>query len=178
MDYLDYTAIREQLANVDAVYWAIGISAIGADEETYRRIHVDFPRRFVEAWMSVSTRPDISFHFISSSDISKDSTTMWVRVKIESEEVLFDFANETKLRVIAYRPDYIGSTAEQAHLGQRLLYWFFSPLGAAVKATQIGQAMMEVTARGNEFTNGDKLSTWRIIRYSDAYEQHRSPGRQ
>jgi hypothetical protein len=30
---------------------------------------------------------------------------------------------------------------------------------------------MEVTARGDEFANGDKLSTWRIIRYSDAYEQ-------
>ena len=42
---------------------------------------------------------------------------------------------------------------------------------AAVKATQIGQAMMEVAARGDEFANGDKLSTWDIIRYSDAYEQ-------
>ena len=67
-----------------------------------------------------------------------------------------------KIRVIAYRPDYIGQT---------LLYSFFSPVGAALKATQIGQAMMEVTARGDEFANGDKLSTLRIIRYSDAYEQ-------
>lgn len=171
MDYLDYAAIREQMAGVDAVFWAIGISAIGADEETYRRIHVDFPLRFVQEWTSVSTKPGISFHFISSSDISEDSTTMWVRVKIQSEKVLFDFAGNTKLRVIAYRPDYIGPTDEQAHIGQTLLYWFFKPVGAAVKATQIGQAMMEVAARGDEFANGDKLGTWRIIRYSDAYEQ-------
>lgn len=171
MDYLDYAAIREQMAGVDAVFWAIGISAIGADEETYRRIHVDFPLRFVQEWTSVSSKPGISFHFISSSDISEDSTTMWVRVKIQSEKVLFDFAGNTKLRVIAYRPDYIGPTDEQAHIGQTLLYWFFKPVGAAVKATQIGQAMMEVAARGDEFANGDKLGTWRIIRYSDAYEQ-------
>lgn len=171
MDYLDYAAIREKMADVDAVFWAIGISSIGVDEETYRRIHVDFPRQFIEEWTNVSSKPDISFHFISSSDISEDSTTMWVRVKVEAEKVLTGFASNTNLRVIAYRPDYIGPTDEEAHIGQTLLYWFFSPVGAAVKATQIGQAMMEVVVRGAEFTNGDKLSTWRIIRYSDAYEQ-------
>jgi len=171
MDYLDYAAIREQMADVDAVFWAIGLSSLGVDEETYRKIHVDFPRRFVEEWTNVSSKSDISFHFISSSDISEESTAMWVRVKMQAEKVLFGFASNTKLRVIAYRPDYIGPTDEEAHIGQTLLYWFFSPVGAAVKATQIGQAMMEVVARGDEFSNGDKLSTWRIIRYSDAYEQ-------
>jgi hypothetical protein len=90
---------------------------------------------------------------------------------VQSEKVLFGLASNTKLRVIAYRPDYIGPTDEEANIGQKLLYWFFSPIGAAVKATQIGQAMMEVAVRGEEFSNGDKLSTWRIIRYSDAYEQ-------
>jgi hypothetical protein len=30
--------------------------------------------------------------------------------------------------------------------------------------------MMEVVTRGDEFANGDRLSTWRIVRYSDAYE--------
>ena len=171
MDYLDYSAIREQIAEVDAVFWAIGLSSIGVDEETYRKIHIDFPQRFVEEWVNASTKQDISFHYISSSDISEDSSAMWARVKVQAEKTLFDFASDTNLRVIAYRPDYIGPTAEEAHIGQSLLYWFFSPIGAAVKATQIGQAMMEVAARGDEFSNGDKLSSWRIIRYSDAYEQ-------
>ena len=96
---------------------------------------------------------------------------MWVRVKIQSENTLIDFADNTNLRVIAYRPDYIGPTEEEAHIGQEFLYWFFSPIGVAVKATQIGQAMMEVATRGEEFSNGDKLSNWRIIRFSDAYEK-------
>ena len=96
---------------------------------------------------------------------------MWARVKVQAENILIGLADNTNLRVIAYRPDYIGPTDEEAHIGQTLMYWFFSPLGAAVKATQIGQAMMEVVARGDEFANGDKLSTWRIIRYSDAYER-------
>ena len=54
-----------------------------------------------------------------------------MRVKVQSEKVLFGLASNTKLRVIAYRPDYIGPTDEEAHIGQILLYWFFSPVGAA-----------------------------------------------
>jgi hypothetical protein len=94
---------------------------------------------------------------------------MWARVKVEAENTLFDLARDTRLRVIAYRPDYIRPTAAERHLGQNLLYWFFAPVGAAVEATQIGRAMLEVAARRDEFANGDKLGTRRIIGYSDAY---------
>lgn len=174
MDYLDYSAIHEQIAEADAVYWAIGISSIGVDEETYGRIHVDFPARFVKEWATVSNRPDTSFHYISSSDISEDSTAMWAREKVRAERTLFGLAEGTNLRVIAYRPDYIGPTDEEAHIGQDLVYWFFAPLGAALRAEQIGQAMFEVTARGSEFENGDKLGTRTIIRYSDAYDRRQS----
>jgi hypothetical protein len=168
-DYLDYAAVREQLADVDAVFWAIGLSSAGVDEETYREIHVAFPRQFIREWLRVTDRPAVSFHYISSSDISADSRMMWARVKVEAEDVLFDLARGTRLRVVAYRPDYIRPTAAERHLGQNLLYWFFAPVGAAVEATQIGQAMLEVAARGDEVGNGDKVGTLRIIRYSDAY---------
>ena len=170
-DYLDYSAIEEQMFAVDAVYWAIGISSLGMDEKTYGEIHVDYPARFVATWLRVSHEPAISFHYISSSDISDDSTAMWAREKVRAERTLFKLAEGTKLRVVAYRPDYIGPTEEEAHLGQQLLYGFFAPIGAAVKAEQIGKAMMEVTARSEEFKNGDKLGTRRIIRYGDAHER-------
>ncbi len=172
-DYLDYSAVQEQIAAADAVYWAIGISSVGVDEETYGMIHVDFPARFVEAWTAVSDKPDLSFHYISSSDISADSSAMWAREKVRAERTLFGLADGTNLRVIAYRPDYIGPTDEEAHLGQDLLFWFFAPVGAAVRAEQIGQAMFEVSARGAEFENGHKLGTRSIVRYSDAYELRR-----
>ncbi len=166
-DYLDYAAVREQLTDIDAVFWAIGISSFGVDEDSYREIHVAFPRQFMKEWLSVGDRP-ASFHYISSSDISADSRMMWARVKVEAENTLFDLARGTRLRVIAYRPDYIRPTAAERHLAQNLLYWFFGSVGAAVEATEIGRAMLEVAARGDEFTNGDKLGTRGIIRYSDA----------
>jgi hypothetical protein len=172
-DYLDYSAVHEQIAAADAVYWAIGISSLGVDEETYGKIHVDFPAQFVSEWTQVSDKADISFHYISSSDISEDSSAMWARDKVRAERTLFGLAEGSKLRVIAYRPDYIGPTGEEAHLGQDLLYWFFAPVNAAVRATQIGEAMLEVTARGPEFRNGDRLSTSSIIGHSDAYKRRR-----
>jgi hypothetical protein len=38
-----------------------------------------------------------------------------------------------------------------------------------VRAQRIGEAMLEVTVRGDEFNNGDKLGTASILRYGDAY---------
>ncbi len=169
MDYLNYDAIITQLADIDTVYWAIGISSIGVDEKTYGMIHTDFPMAFLQAWHKHGTSEQRSFHFISSSDISEDSDTMWVREKIRAEKALFGFADNSALKVIAYRPDYIGPTEEEAHIGQDMLYWFFAPVGAAVRAQQIGQAMIEISARINSYANGDKLSTRNIIRHSDAY---------
>lgn len=174
MDYLDYSAVHAQIAEVDAVFWAIGTSSVGVDEKTYGMIHVDFPLRFVTEWVGVSDKREISFHYISSSDISEDSSMMWAREKVRAEKSLFGFAKGSNLRVIAYRPDYIGPTEEEAHVGQDLLYGFFAPVGAAVRARQIGQAMIEVTARGAEFENGDRLGTRSIIRFSDAYERRRN----
>lgn len=170
-DYLDYSAMEGTIAAADTVYWAIGISSLGVDEKTYGTIHVDYPASFVAKWLSVSAKPAISFHYISSSDISEESTAMWAREKVRAERTLFKLAEGTKLRVITYRPDYIGPTDEEAHLGQKLLYGFFAPVGAAVKSEQIGKAMIEVTARSNEFANGDKLGTRSIILHADAYDR-------
>jgi len=173
MDYLDYSAVQQQIVDADAVYWAIGISSVGVDEKTYGMIHVDFPARFLAEWTRVSDKSDISFHYISSSDISEDSSAMWAREKVRAERTLFELAEGTNLQVITYRPDYIGPTDEEAHIGQDLLFWFFAPVGAAVRAEKIGQAMFEVTTRISEFENGDKLGTRSIVQYSDAYDRRR-----
>ncbi len=170
MDYLNYEAIINQLAEIDTVYWAIGISAINTDEKTYGMIHTDFPLAFLNAWLTSNSSTPKTFQFISSSDISEESDTMWVREKIRAENTLFNFAQDRRLKVIAHRPDYIGPTSEQAHLGQNILYWFFSPVGVAIKSEEIGMAMIEISARIDAFENGSKFSNLDILRYSEAYK--------
>ena len=96
---------------------------------------------------------------------------MWAREKFRAEQALFALADGTQLDVIAYRPDYIGPMRDASHLGQELLYGFFAPVGAAVRARQIGEAMLEVTARGEQFDNGSIIGTYGIRRLSDAYRR-------
>jgi len=43
-----------------------------------------------------------------------------------------------------------------------------------VKATEIGRAMLELTARGPSIESGTKVSTFGIIRYSDAYDRRQA----
>lgn len=176
MDYLDYSGVRDSLGDIKAVYWALGTSSRNVDDETYSVIHVDFPVQFAREWLEVSQAPEISFHYISSSDISGDSRMHWAREKVRAEQELAALADGTKMDVIAYRPDYIGPTADESHLGQEMLYWFFAPVRAAVRAQEIGEAMLEVTARSQEFENGDRVGTASILRYSDAYRARQSPG--
>ena len=45
------------------------------------------------------------------------------------------------------------------------------PVGAAVRATEIGKAMLELTARGSTLENGTKISTAGIVSYSEAYDR-------
>ncbi len=174
LDYLDYKALHSPLAESKAVFWAIGLSSIGVDQDTYRKIHADFPVAFVKTWLRVSEQTGLTFHYISSSDISADSRSMWAREKVRAENALFALATDTALKVIAYRPDYIGPTREEAHLGQDLLYALFAPVKAAVRARRIGEAMLEVTARIDTHKNGDKLTTRRILQLSNAYSRRLS----
>jgi nucleoside-diphosphate-sugar epimerase len=166
MDYLDYSAVRGVLESVDTVYWAIGLSSLGLDQETYRRIHMEFPVRFVTEWMDARQGRDMSFHYISSNGVAVDSGTMWEREKALAEQALFEAASGSGLRVISYRPDYIRPTDEQSNIGYDLLYWFFEPVNSAVKAVEIGEAMLEVTAGGQQFGNGTIIDNKDIVGYS------------
>lgn len=172
-DYLDYAAIREALADVDAVFWAIGLSAVGLDQETYREIHTDFPVRMVTEWLTVSEKDSIAFHYVSGSGASADSRMMWAQEKAHAEQELEKLAEGTGLRVISYRPAFIRPTETELNLGHKVLYAVFAPIGYAVSAESIGHAMLEVSARGAQFQNGAILENRGIVGSSQAYEDRR-----
>jgi hypothetical protein len=171
MDYRDYSAIHEKLAGVDVVYWAIGISTFGIDEKTYRKIHQDFPMQLITEWMSIRGDGDMSFHYISGNGANINARAMWAREKASAELALFGAADKTNLRVIAYRPDYIAPTKEQSSIWHNLLYGFLAPINSAARATAIGEALLEVSARGPEFGNGTILQNKDIVGHSRAYQQ-------
>lgn len=170
-DYLDYSAILDELADVDAVFWAIGLSAVGMDEETYREIHLDYPSRFVAEWLGVSSQDTASFHYVSGSGAKTESRMMWAREKARAENELAQLAADANIRVVSYRPSVILPTETEAHLGHRIGYAILSPIKAAVAAEAIGQSMLEVSARGQEYPNGTILENKTIIELSNAKQE-------
>lgn len=169
-DYRDYSAIRDVLADVNAVFWAIGRSAVGMEEEAYKEIHATFPLTFISEWMSTSDKTDISFHYVSGSGVNARSRMMWAREKAHAEAALKESAQGSNLRVISYRPSFILPTESEAHIGHRILYAVFAPIKAAVAAESIGNAMLEVCAHRSELVNGSVLENAGILSYAKAYE--------
>lgn len=168
-DYLDYVGLLDSLADVDAVFWAIGISSRGVDEQKYREIHVDYPSRFLTEWMTVSQKPNASFHYVSGSGAKAESRMMWAREKAHAESQLANLAAGSNVRVVSYRPSAILPTEAEANLGHRLLYAVLSPIKAAVAAESIGRGMLEVSARHGDYPNGTILENPQVISLDTAY---------
>ncbi len=170
-DYLDYAPIDNVLTEVDAVYWAIGLSAVGLDEETYREIHVDFPVNLVSRWLDASEKEELSFHYISGGGANAESRMMWARVKASAETELAGRAQGTNLRVVSYRPAFVTPTDAEINIGHKLLHAVFAPVNYAVRAELIGQAMLEVSARGEGLPSGTNLENRDIASLGRAYEE-------
>ncbi|MDJ0657092.1 MAG: NmrA family NAD(P)-binding protein [Xanthomonadales bacterium] len=172
-DYLDYSAIRGLFADVDTVYWAIGLSAVGLDPETYREIHRDFPMRFASEWLEVSGKGAITFHYVSGAGAKLDSRMMWAKEKALAEDALKKLAEGTSLRVVSYRPSFIKPTEAELKFMHKALYAIFAPIGLAVSAESIGQAMLETSARAPQFQNGTILENRDIMALGEAYMERR-----
>ena len=167
--YLDYSSLGAIFSEVDAVFWAIGTSTRNVSKEKYGVIHVDYPVAFVEAWLAAGKEGELSFHYVSGSGAKKDSSWHWAREKARGERVLFDLAEGTKVRVVSYRPAAVIHTAERAGLGDSLMQFVLGPFKLTVKSTAIGQAMLEVSARGDEVGNGTILENADILMYANGY---------
>lgn len=153
-DFLDYASLTPMLAEVDAVYWALGTSTWNVSNEEYSAIHVDFPVRFVATWLAVRGRETpLVFHLVSGSGASADSWFHWAREKARAERALFDLSRGTGLRVVALRPGGVLREGARARWYTAPLQ-VLKPLGRGIAPTAIGQAMLEVTARGSAVPGG------------------------
>jgi hypothetical protein len=177
MDYRDYSSISGLLEDVDTVYWALGTSAANVTKEEYGVIHVDFPVSLATEWLSARKSGEMSFHLISGMGAGAESRMHWAREKARAEQELFDLADGSKMRVISYRPSYIVPSEERANFGHNLAHAIFAPIKLAVRSTVIGEAMLEVSARGNQLENGTILENRDVIKYGNGYRERRESGK-
>jgi uncharacterized protein YbjT (DUF2867 family) len=85
-DFLDYSAVEEQLKGFDACLFCLGISALGMSEEDYRRITYDFAVAAGEVLLRLN--PGMRMCFVSGAGTNLNGRQMWARVKAEAEQAL------------------------------------------------------------------------------------------
>jgi uncharacterized protein YbjT (DUF2867 family) len=146
-DYLDFTAIEDAFAGVDACFYCLGISVMQVSGEAeYRRITHDMTLAAARALKARSR--DAVFHFISGRGASLSSRQMWARVKAETERDLMAI-NEA----VCWRPaaiDGVPSAREPFlfKVARPILRIIFGPFrGLYVKGEDIARAMLEATTQ-------------------------------
>jgi uncharacterized protein YbjT (DUF2867 family) len=165
-DFLDYGAVADAFAGVDACLFCLGISVSQVSGvEEYRRITRDFALAAARALKVHS--PDAVFHYLSGQGASLNSRMMWARVKAEAERDLTALVD-----AVCWRPGFIdGETSQSAPR----IYQAVRPLFRLLKGFRslyitgedIGRAMLQATAerlRGRTFENAeirDMASRWK-----------------
>lgn len=146
-DFLDYDAVAQAFADVDACFWCLGISVRQTSgEEEYRLITHDYA--ILAARMLRQHSPSAAFHFISGQGTRLDSRMMWARVKAETERDLMDEAG-----AVCWRPAFIdGANSDNAPRLYQAIRPAFRLLrgfrGVYVAGEDIGLAMIQATRDG------------------------------
>lgn len=105
-DFLDLSAIKEELSGYDACFFCLGMSAAGASKETYYRITHDLTIHWAETLLELS--PDMTFNYVSGEGTStaENSRSSWANVKgkTENEILAMPFKNKYMFRPGAIQP--------------------------------------------------------------------------
>ena len=87
-DLFDLSPIAGELTNLDACFYAIGVTSLGMNEADYTRVTHDLTLSVAN--FLLARNPRLAFVFVSgaSSDSSAQGRVMWARVKGKTENAL------------------------------------------------------------------------------------------
>jgi hypothetical protein len=169
-DFTDYASLADILGEVNTVLWGLGATSIGMDDATYTLIHVDFPVSFVRAWLAARQHGPMAFHNVTGMGTDPEGSQHWAREKGRTERELAEMAEGTGLRTFSYRSAWVRPTSEKSnalvYMGEALL----RPGHLVITGKQLGEAMLEISARTTELENGTLIDNADSIAYAKAYE--------
>ena len=155
-DFLDFSLIENQLANIDGCIFSIGITSTGTPEDVYTRVTYGFPVSAAKTLLKMN--PHSSFVFVSGAgaDSTGRSRVMWARLKGQAETALLAMPFRA---VYVFRPGFIQPLhgIESRTSTYRLLYKLAGPfltvfrklLPNSISTTEeLGQALLLAAKRG------------------------------
>ncbi|MBK6510193.1 MAG: hypothetical protein IPG06_12575 [Haliea sp.] len=174
-DFTDYSALADILGEVNTVLWGLGTTSLGMDDETYTRIHVDFPVAFVTAWLAARRDGPMAFHYVTGMGTDSDGAQHWAREKGRAEREVAALAEGSGLRTFGHRSAFIRPSSEQANAMHYLLEALLRPGALVIGSEELGGAMLEISARTSELPNGAIIDNADGIAYAQAYRARQSP---
>lgn len=149
-DFLDYSAVEDQLGGLDATYWCLGVSQGKVRKEAdYHRITYEFTMEAAKVLERLN--PGMTLCFLSGlgTDETQKSRMMWARIKGKAEADLL----EMDLEVYNFRPGFIHPIKGQksSTITGTILYPFIKNSKKwCVEADEFGRAMINATLHGYE----------------------------
>jgi uncharacterized protein YbjT (DUF2867 family) len=155
-DLFDLSSAEGKLSGYDACFFCLGVSSVGMQEETYRRVTYDLT--IAVAGTLLRLNPSMTFIYVSgaNTDSTERGRVMWARVKGKTENALLQMPF---MAAYMFRPGYI----QPLHGIQTKTKWYravyammapFYPLWKLlfpkyVTTTEcLGRAMLSVAKRG------------------------------
>jgi uncharacterized protein YbjT (DUF2867 family) len=155
-DFLDFSAIENQLQGFDACFFCLGVSSAGMNEENYERVTYGFT--IAAARALVKLNPKMTFIYVSGAgtDSTERGSSMWARVKGKTENELLRLPFRA---AYMFRPGLIVPLhgIRSKTRVYRVFYMLLGPLlpwlqGRFPKyvttTEQIGRAMLKVAKHG------------------------------
>jgi uncharacterized protein YbjT (DUF2867 family) len=154
-DLLDYTAVEDELRDLDACFFCLGVSSVGMNEADYRRVTYDYT--LAAARTLVRLNPGLTFVYVSGAgtDSTANGRTMWARVKGKTENDLLALTERSYMfRPGIIRPMHGIRSRTRAY---RIAYTVLRPvmpvlsalMGGSMTTTEnMGKAMIHVAAHG------------------------------
>ncbi len=168
-DFTDYSSLADILGEVNTVLWGLGTSSLNVDDATYTKIHVDFPVAFVTAWLSARKSGPMSFHYVTGMGTDANGSQYWAREKGRAEHELALLATGSDLRTFSYRSAFVRRTSEQANVLDYFGELLLRPGKLVISANELGNAMLEISARTSELANGTLIDNADSIAYAQAH---------
>src|ERR1700752_5252890 len=103
-DFSDFTAIENQLAGYNAAFLCMGITSVGANEETYTKVTYTYTLALANTLVKLN--PDMVICYVSGAGTKQDENAknMWIRVKGRTER---DLQKLPCKAAYMFRPGYI-----------------------------------------------------------------------
>lgn len=148
-DFLQFKSIADQLSKIDACFHCMGVSSVGMDEETYRKLTFGITKEIVD--VCYDNNPEMTFNYVSGqgTDSSESGRIMWTRVKGKTENYILEkgFSQSFMFRpgIIIPEKGIRSSTKLYDRLYQimRPIFPLLKRLKSVVTTSLVGQAMLE-----------------------------------